>query len=139
MNDGIATWPMQVKDGEGLASCRLDFRLYGGGREGWTVQLAGTSRVSWSQAWGEDTFFDGNFVPAPRKECSNLVSGENIQPETASFEDFSWVPPTGSGLDADASLAASLPRVRSNATKGFTVTACYCPNYDGPIDTTLFA
>ena len=36
--------------GEGLGSCRIDVRLYGGGRDGWTVQLAGTSRVSWSQA-----------------------------------------------------------------------------------------
>ena len=38
--------------GEGIGSCRIDFRLYGGGRDGWTVQLAGTSRVSWSEAGG---------------------------------------------------------------------------------------
>lgn len=125
--------------GEGLGSCRIDFRLYGGGRDGWTVQLAGTSRVSWSQAWGEDTFLDGNFLAAPRQECSNVITGSNIAPETANFEDFMWTPLTGSGVDADASLAASLPKVRSNATRSFTLTACYCPNYDGPQDTTLFA
>ncbi|CAJ1410945.1 unnamed protein product, partial [Effrenium voratum] len=96
--------------GEDVASCRIDFRLYGGGREGWTVQLAGVSRVSWSEAWGDDSFFDGQFVPAPRKECSNVVSFEYINPETALFESFTWAPPDGSGLDADGSTAASLPR-----------------------------
>ncbi|CAK9075671.1 unnamed protein product [Durusdinium trenchii] len=125
--------------GEGLGSCRIDFRLYGGGRDGWTVQLAGTSRVSWTQAWGDDTFVDGVFTPAVRQECSNVITGDYISPETANYEDFLWAPPTGSGLDADASTAANLPSVRTNVTKGFTITACYCPNYDGPVDATLFA
>ena len=45
----FSPFPACFSPGEGIGSCRIDFRLYGGGRDGWTVQLAGTSRVSWSQ------------------------------------------------------------------------------------------
>lgn len=78
------------------------------------------------EAWGDDSFVNGQFVPAVRQECSDVVLGAYIAPETASYEAFSWVPPSGSGLDADASVAAQLPTVKSTKSKAFTVTACYC-------------
>ena len=54
MTPSLATGFQRAWDrGEDVASCRIDFRLYGGGREGWTVQLAGVSRVSWSEAGSE--------------------------------------------------------------------------------------
>ena len=123
--------------GEDISSCRIDFRLFGGGREGWSVQLGGVSRISWSQSWGDDAFVAGDFVPAARQECSNVITGQSIVPETQLFQAFSWAPPFGSGLNADASTAATLPGLKSEfATKSFTITACYCPNYDGPDPTT---
>ena len=123
--------------GEDISSCRIDFRLFGGGREGWSVQLAGVSRISWSESWGDDTFVAGEFVPATRKECSNVITGQSINPELQIFQSFSWAPPSGSGLNADASTAATLPGLKPEfATKSFTLTACYCPNYDGPDPTT---
>ena len=56
------------------------------------------------------------------------TASHHLPPHAASLagQDFLWAPPTGSGLDADASTAANLPSVRTNVTKGFTITACYC-------------
>eukprot|EP00931_Biecheleriopsis_adriatica_P048306 TRINITY_DN27909_c0_g1_i1.p1 TRINITY_DN27909_c0_g1~~TRINITY_DN27909_c0_g1_i1.p1 ORF type:complete len:3513 (-),score=559.98 TRINITY_DN27909_c0_g1_i1:29-9340(-) len=40
-------------------------------------------------------------------------------------------------MDADSTIAMSLPLLRPEvATDSFTLTACYCPNYDGPVDAT---
>lgn len=60
-----------------------------------------------------------------------------IAPETEIFESFSWNPPNGMGLITDAIYALNMPKLKPTmATQSYTLTVCYCPNYDGPVDAT---
>ena len=123
--------------GEDTSNCLIDFRAFGGGREGWTVEAGSSSKSSWTAAWDRDTFLFGNFIPAPPKRCSDVVTAEYIMPETAIFTDFTWAPPTGMGFITDAFTALEMPAIRREvATDGYTMSVCYCPSYDGPVDAT---
>ena len=123
--------------GEDISNCLVDFRAFGGGREGFFVESASSSKSAWTAAWGRDTFLFGELIPASRKRCSDVVTAEYIAPEMAIFDDFDWAPPTGMGFITDAFTAMEMPRLRRTAaTDSFTLSMCYCPSYDGPVDPT---
>ncbi|CAJ1392081.1 unnamed protein product [Effrenium voratum] len=123
---------------ESASRCLIDFRSFGGGRDGWQVEAGTYSKTAWSAAWVQDTYLAGEFVPAPRKRCSDVSTLEYIQPEVDIFETFSWAPPTGLGFITDTVTAMDMPALKpSSATGSYSLTACYCPNYDGPQDPTV--
>eukprot|EP00439_Symbiodinium_sp_Y106_P053128 s2444_g7.t1 len=123
--------------GEDTSNCLIDFRAFGGGREGWTVEAGTASKSAWTAAWDRDTFLFGEYIPAPRVRCSDVVTAEYIAPETAVFTDFAWAPPTGMGFITDAFTSLEMPRLRrQSAVDSLTMSVCYCPSYDGPVDPT---
>ncbi|CAE8606338.1 unnamed protein product, partial [Polarella glacialis] len=122
---------------EVVASCRVDFRTYGGGRLGWRVNAGGTSRVSWSKRWDADTYVFGAFTPGNARQCSDEITGSFIEPETKAFLPFSWIPPQGAGLNGNEQTAVQMPSLRREvSTDSFSMTACYCPNFDSSVDAT---
>ena len=123
--------------GEDVSNCLIDFREFGGGREGWYVEAGSSSKSVWTAAWDRDTFLFGQLIAGSRKHCSDVVTAEYITPETAIFADFSWAPPTGMGFITDAFTPLEMPPLRRGAaTDSVTLSVCYCPSYDGPADPT---
>eukprot|EP00929_Paragymnodinium_shiwhaense_P012881 TRINITY_DN120761_c0_g1_i1.p1 TRINITY_DN120761_c0_g1~~TRINITY_DN120761_c0_g1_i1.p1 ORF type:complete len:3438 (+),score=820.13 TRINITY_DN120761_c0_g1_i1:922-10314(+) len=105
--------------------CRIDVRT-NGGRSGWSIYASGRSRVSWSAAWaGNGAFY------TPYRCTDTLVNVYVMEPERTRYKLGS----NGLYLPVDSSTFATFPALNSTAaTDSFTVTACYCPNFDSVED-----
>lgn len=125
---------------ESVSPCRIDFRT-SGGRTGWTLYEGLTSRVSWSKAWDSDFVspVDGTYRGAVPKGCSDSTDQTLvIVPESKRFDAMAasaWI-----GFVTDTVNYGDFPSVNGSFTSdAFTVSACYCPDYDSKVDATGYA
>ncbi|CAK9087825.1 unnamed protein product [Durusdinium trenchii] len=123
--------------GEAASVCMVDFRTFGGGRPGWSVESATYSKSAWSALWGSDSYVAGVYQPGEMRNCSDVATGEYISPELEIFEAFNWEPQDKVGFITDPTNALTMPKLKaSRATESYSLSICYCPNYDGPVDGT---
>ena len=64
--------------GEAYSLCQVDFRTFGGGRPGWSVEAGTASKSAWTALWGSDRYIAGVYQPAERQNCSDVVVGEQL-------------------------------------------------------------
>lgn len=118
--------------------CVVDFTDFGErASDGWSVRAAAVSRLWWSAAWDKDKYITLpvgiRYQPGSPLECSDTLKVDGaIVPERFRYN-LAALPDdaNGAGLVADASTPARLPGLTSvNSTDAFTLTLCYCPNFD---------
>eukprot|EP00434_Breviolum_minutum_P015000 symbB.v1.2.013227.t1/scaffold930.1/size151240/6 len=124
---------------ESESLCRVDFRSFGGGRPGMSVEAATVSKSIWTQLWDSDTYLSGIYQPGEQQNCSDVSVQEYINPEMEIFESFSWSD-ASIGFITDTVTAMDMPKLKPvKAMQSYALTVCYCPNYDGPVDASVGA
>lgn len=84
LNPQLAPGALSAEDcffayrGEAYSLCQVDFRTFGGGRPGWSVEAGTSSKSAWSALWGSDRYIAGVYQPAERQNCSDVVVGQRL-------------------------------------------------------------
>lgn len=116
--------------GEASGPCQID--VSDAGKPGWSLNIAGASSVSWSSVWPRDQLILEDFIPAEPVECANTIFGSALARDSFHYDPDEL--PTTAGLPIDLTTAMSFPGPGPKVNDSWTVSACYCPNYDSPTD-----
>lgn len=116
--------------GEASGSCQLD--VSENGKAGWTFNPQGISSVSWTAVWDRDSLPSGIFTAAEPVRCANTIFGTSIERDEYHFDADDL--PSTAGVPIDRTTPAEFPDPSIRVNDSFTVSACYCPNYDSPTD-----
>ena len=143
--------------------CFLDFRTdpvtgekkYESASEGYSITEGSRSEISFTRRWNVDMIDGGALTGSTPQPCSfhnidNVYASTRIRPEI-SYWDTTSLSESINDLSSEATIrdntnifvykkpltltkAYYFPKIRRDMEVGFTITICYCPSFESPLD-----